>query len=102
MPQTSSPPFTLGSKSFDPENLFQDEEKLKAANNYLEKNDLRSAVTALFALAENDSYVYHAIASVTLAQVQQAILQGHHHGLHDWYKDGDGKAVSLICGVFVH
>jgi hypothetical protein len=106
MSKTISAPFTLGSKSFDPENLFQDEEKLKAANAFLEKNDLRSAIVALFSLPENDTYVYHAVASVTLTQVQHAIIQGDQHGLHDWYKDEDGKPVSRgprdflwICAV---
>jgi hypothetical protein len=94
-------PFTIASKTFDPQTLFQDEAKLKAANDHLQKNDLRSAVTALFALAGNDSYVYHAVASVSLAQVQQAVLQGDHHGLHDWYKDEDGKPVSPISRCVV-
>jgi hypothetical protein len=31
---------------------------------------------------------------VTLAQAQQAILHGDLHGLHDWYKDGEGRPVS--------
>ena len=95
MPTSSSVPLTLGSKSFEPEKLFQDDERLKEAHANLDSNDLRSAILALFSLPENDTYVYHAVASVTLAQVQQAIAQGDQHGLHDWYKDEEGKAVSL-------
>jgi hypothetical protein len=94
MSSVSSPPYTTGSKSFNPQQLLQDEEKLKTANAFLGKDDLRSAITIYFSLPENDSYIYHAVASVTLAQVQQAILQGDQHGLHDWYKDGDGRPVS--------
>jgi len=90
----SSPPYTAGSRSFDPQQLLQDEEKLETANAFLGKDDLRSAITIYFSLPENDNYIYHAVASVTLAQVQQAILHGDQHGLHDWYKDGDGRPVS--------
>ena len=95
MPTSSSGPLTLGSNAFNPESLFQDEAKIKAANAHLDKDDLRSATIALFSLPKNDTYVYHAIASVTLAQVQLAVAQGDQHGLHDWYKDEEGKAVSL-------
>jgi hypothetical protein len=94
MSSMSSQPFITGSKSFDPQQLLQDEEKLKTANAFLRKDDLHSAIIIYFSLPENDSYVYHAVASVTLAQAQQAILQGDQHGLHDWYKDGDGRPVS--------
>lgn len=56
-------------------------------------NDLRSAILTTFSLLQNDSYIYHAIASVTLAQVQQAIEYGGKNGLHAWYIDEDGKPV---------
>jgi hypothetical protein len=94
MSSVSSQPYTIGSKSFNPQQLLQDEEKLKIANAFLGKGDLHSAIITYFSLPENDSYVYHAVASVTLAQAQQAILQGDLHGLHDWYKDGEGRPVS--------
>jgi hypothetical protein len=93
MSSVSSQPYTVGSKSFDPQQLLQDEEKLKTANTFLGKGDLHSAIIFYFSLPENDSYVYHAVASVTLAQAQQAILQGDLHGLHDWYKDEGGTPV---------
>jgi hypothetical protein len=95
MPATATAPSTVGAESFDPDDLFQDEQKLKEANSHLANNDLRSAVIAFFALPATDDYVYHAISSVTLAQVQQAVQQGGQHGLHDWYKDVDSKSVSF-------
>src|SRR4051794_12072786 len=106
MSSVSSRPYTAGSKSFDPQQLLQDEEKLKTANDFLGMGDLQSAIIIYFSLPENDSYVYHAVASVTLAQAQQAILQGDKHGLHDWYQDGDGRPVShgfmhfVVCVIF--
>jgi hypothetical protein len=98
MPTTATAPSTVGPESFDPEALFQDEQKLKEANSFLANNDLRSAIIAFFALPAADNYVYHAVSSVTLSQVQQAVLQGDLHGLHDWFKDEDGKSVSLSHG----
>ena len=57
------------------------------------ENDLRSSIIAAFNLSSNDSYVYHAIASVTLAQVQEAIAVGGEHELHAWYLDDSGEPV---------
>ena len=49
---------------------------------------------ATFNLPEDDNYVYHAIASVTLAQVQVAIDHGAVSGLHAWYFDREGRPVT--------
>jgi hypothetical protein len=57
-------------------------------------NDFRSSIIATFNLPDDDSYVYHATASVTLAQVQIAIDHGAESGLHAWYLDSEGKSVT--------
>jgi hypothetical protein len=78
---------TFGSFSFDPDAF------LKSWDHTLlpKTNDLRTAIVKAFNLGANDSYVYHAIASVTLAQVQAAIDQG--SKMHVWYRDEDGRWV---------
>lgn len=84
-------PRTTGTSSFDPDALFgawRDGRKFLPVN-----NDLRSAILTTFSLPQKDNYIYHAIASVTLAQVQQAIEYGGKNGLHAWYIDEDGKPV---------
>ncbi|KAL8719494.1 MAG: hypothetical protein Q9225_003503 [Loekoesia sp. 1 TL-2023] len=81
---------TNGSIHFDPDAFFQswigDPSALLPQN-----NDLRSSIISAFNLAQSDNYVYHAIASVTLAQVQEAIEHGAENGLHAWYPDASGK-----------
>ncbi len=84
-------PRTTGTSSFDPDALFgawRDGRTFLPVN-----NDLRSAILTTFSLPQKDNYIYHAIASVTLAQVQQAIEYGGKNGLHAWYIDEDGKPV---------
>ena len=58
-------------------------------------DDLRASITSAFNLSNRDSYVYHAIASVTLSEVQEAIENGNENGLHAWYLDAEGKAVQF-------
>ena len=81
---------TTGSAQFDPDAFFQ---AWASRRTLPEGNDLRSAIVTAFNLPSNDHYVYHAIASVTLADVQQAIAGGDQHGLHAWYLGEDGKPV---------
>ncbi len=84
-------PCTEGASQFDPDVLFDDwgnGRKLLPEN-----HDLRSAIISIFSLSKNDSYVYHAIASVTLSQVQAAIGHGAGFGLHAWYLDNEGSPV---------
>lgn len=57
-------------------------------------NDFRSSIIKTFNLPEDDSYVYHAIASITLSQVQNAIIHGAESGLHAWYLDSEGRPVT--------
>ena len=82
---------TTGSALFDPDAFF---ERWASEPKLPKGSDLRSSVTKAFDLPSNDHYIYHAIAGVTLAEVQQAISGGGQHGLHAWYLDGDGKPVN--------
>ena len=91
MPPTLGPcAQTTGSSHFDPDEFF--DSWAEDANTLLPQNDsLRSSIIAAFKLAESDKYIYHAIASVTLAQVQESIDHGGENGLHAWYPDASGK-----------
>lgn len=81
---------TIGSVGFIPDNFFQTWTSSKTITSGL---DLRSSIIDAFNLSNNDHYVYHAIASVTLSQVQEAIDHGAKHGLHAWYIGDDGEPV---------
>ncbi|KAL8664536.1 MAG: hypothetical protein Q9202_002945 [Teloschistes flavicans] len=85
MPSAKAPRAqTTGSSNFVPDAFF--ETWAKDANALLPRNnDLRTSIISAFNLAQSDSYVYHAIASVTLAQVQEAIDHGAENGMHAWY-----------------
>ncbi|EPS42967.1 hypothetical protein H072_3081 [Dactylellina haptotyla CBS 200.50] len=81
---------TTGSAAFTPDSFFSawtDERQKDPVPN----NDLRSAIIRAFELKPDDAYVYHAIASVTLQQVQTAVAQGGDRGLHAWYRDEKGE-----------
>lgn len=82
---------TKGASHFEPDIIFESWSKCQKV--LPEDNELRSSIISLFNLPHNDSYVYHATASVTLAQVQEAIKYGSRAGLHAWYLDDDGKPV---------
>jgi len=88
-------PYTEGASSFDPDSVYSEDIKTPSSvvQQCLKVHGLWPAITYLFSLPEEDDYVYHAAASVTLEQVQRAILAGNANGLHDWYVDGEGKAV---------
>jgi len=73
-----------------------DEEDIQKTKEYLLKNDFRRAITTAFSLDDKDDYVYHAIASVTLEQVQQVIEAGGANGLHKWYVNSEGKSVRPV------
>ncbi|KAL8901204.1 MAG: hypothetical protein Q9192_000681 [Flavoplaca navasiana] len=81
---------TTGSAQYDPDAFFASWAKdFKAP--IPQGNNLRSSIIAAFDLAQSDNYVYHAVASVTLAQVQAAIQHGGGNGLHAWYPNEAGK-----------
>ncbi|KAL9050823.1 MAG: hypothetical protein Q9162_006410 [Coniocarpon cinnabarinum] len=76
-----------GSSSFEPDGLFARLDDGFDPRPDAKSSDLRTAIRTCFSLPASDSYVYHATASVTLDQVQQAVKAGRQHGLHDWYPD---------------
>ena len=85
-----------GIPTSNPHSYFKDASHTSDALAKLYGNEFRSAVIRGFNLPEDDSYVYHAIASVTLSQVQAAIEAGTAHGLCDWYLDEKGTTVPAI------
>ena len=82
---------TKGSFQYEPDALF--ESWTQPSNNLSENNDFKSSIISTFNLPQDDSYVYHATASVTLSQVQGAIDHGGKSGLHAWYLDEKGAPV---------
>jgi hypothetical protein len=84
----------VDSPKFKPNDLVEEPERLAKANELLQKNDLYNASRVIFDLPEVDRYVYHAMVSVKLAQVQHIVELGDDEGLHDWYHNDDGTSVS--------
>ncbi|KAL2884054.1 hypothetical protein SGCOL_000694 [Colletotrichum sp. CLE4] len=80
----SNPPFT-------PEEYNKDPARRQRALDLLAKNDLYSATVVTFNLPERDTYVYHAMTAVRLAEVQRVVSMGGVNGLHAWYRDEEGK-----------
>jgi hypothetical protein len=87
---TRAGPHTAGSSSFDPDRFFAQWDESSVPRN----DDLKNFIIRKFALKADDNYVYHAIASVTLDQVQVAINAGGLNGMHVWYQDEKGKQVT--------
>ena len=83
-----------GSSAFDASALVGDVGKQERARELLAANDLYGASRLVFGLPEADTFTYHAVASVTLAQTQQAVQLGAANGLHAWYRRSDGSVVS--------
>ncbi len=81
---------TTGSADFEPDDFLASWAK-DSKTLLPQENGLRSSIIAAFNLGQSDNYVYHAVASVTLAQVQDAIEHGSDHGFHAWYSDDAGK-----------
>lgn len=81
---------TVGSSSFDPDQFIEQWDEA----NVPQDNDLKKCIVRAFKLKANDDYVYHAIASVTLDQVQAAINARRLNGMHAWYRDEKGDLVS--------
>ena len=91
MTSQNSGPRTTGASRFDPDALFdswRDGQKSLPV-----QDDLRSSILTTFNLPQSDKYIYHAMASVTLAQAQQAIEHGGKNGLHAWYRDENAQLV---------
>ncbi|KAK9776370.1 hypothetical protein SCAR479_06982 [Seiridium cardinale] len=87
--RVSAKPFTYceGASKWDPAIYIADKELHTRTASHLAKDDLASAIAESFALPPRDAYTYHAIVSVTLAQVQHVIGLGAANGLHAWYRD---------------
>ena len=85
---------TVKSATFDPAQFFISWPE-RSSEFLPQDNDLRKSIIRAFGLKDSDDYVYHAIASVTLAQVQHAVSRGAGENgmLHAWYRDSDGKQV---------
>lgn len=91
---------TIGSAQFEPGIFFDSWAKDPGSLLPLD-NDLRTSITTAFNLPESDNYVYHAVASVTLKQVQEAIEHGGQNGFHAWYTDGSGKKSEVShCSLY--
>ena len=87
-------PYTVGSPSFEPDALFT---QWSTKATLPDGNDFRSSILATFSLPPSDKYVYHAIASVNLSQVQQAINAGSSKNLHTWYRSSINEPVRLLA-----
>lgn len=95
----TKPRFThcVGNPSFDPEALITDTDRQKQAVDLLASdNDLYAASRVLLGLPDPDTYTYHAMTSVKLAQVQHVIGLGRANGLHAWYRNEDGSPVTAL------
>ncbi|KAK1238569.1 hypothetical protein MKX07_004145 [Trichoderma sp. CBMAI-0711] len=90
--RTTKRPRCAGSPSFAPDEVIQDLPRLQQARELLAANDLYNASRVLLGLPERDTFTYHAMTSVTLAQVQHVVELGGVNGLHAWYRDEDGTA----------
>lgn len=91
------PAVTAGSSRFRPDEFLDTWD----AKNVPQQHDLKSAIIQAFSLNATDDYVYHAIASVTLGQVQAAIDHGAANGMHAWYRDEAGDQVTRISWGFL-
>lgn len=96
--------YCLGSLTFVPSEAVKDEETHKQVLQRLaETNDFATAIRTWFHLSDDvnapeaDEYVYHAIASVKLSQVQRAVDVGGAKGMHGWYRLEGGDLVCTSC-----
>jgi hypothetical protein len=89
----------VGNPALVPDDLVQDAERLNQAREHLTKDDLLGASKVLLGLPENDTYTYHAMTSISLAQAQHAVNMGGVNGLHTWYRQEDGGAVRKISTI---
>ncbi|WYZ39068.1 hypothetical protein EsH8_III_000982 [Colletotrichum jinshuiense] len=83
--------YCVDGPDFTPEEYIKDVDRRQKANELLAKNDLYHATVLSFNLPERDTYVYHAMTAVRLAEVQRVVSMGGVNGLHDWYRDDEGK-----------
>lgn len=86
----------VGSPSFRPDDAVQDAAAQQQVQELLAKDDFYNAIRALFRLPDPDTYTYHAVTSVRLAEVQHVVGLGGINGLHAWYRNDDNSTVSLL------
>ena len=84
---SSMPAVTDGSKTWAPSHVFDNKnsEAWDKVHSYLKANEFRAAVASAFELPQGDNYIYHATASISLAQAEAAVHAGRSNGLHAWY-----------------
>jgi len=83
-----SPPATTdGSKTWSPSHLFDNTKPhlWPQIHSLLNANAFKAAITTAFELPQGDNFTYHAAASLSLSQVEAAVLAGRANGLHAWY-----------------
>lgn len=86
MAQKSSTPGCVGAPGFDPATSVRDLDLRTTTLALLDdQNDFAAAIRTYFRIPASDNYVYHAITSVTLPQVQHVVRLGRANRLHDWY-----------------
>lgn len=78
-------PSCVGAPGFDPAARVRDPDARAQAVALLRENDFAGAVKAYFGLPTEDTYIYHAMTSVSLSQVQHVVSLGGANGLHAWY-----------------
>jgi len=84
--------------AFNPSAAICDDKTHKRALRALENdNDLDTAIRTWFHIPKDDGYVYHAIASITLAQMQAMIRLGGKNGLHNWYEGCRDEKGEKVC-----
>lgn len=81
----SQHPSCVGAPSFDPSALVRDADTRSKTIALLDEDDFAGAIRTYFNIPVSDTYVYHAITSVTLPQVQHVVKLGAANGLHAWY-----------------
>ncbi|KAK1986731.1 hypothetical protein LZ30DRAFT_685158 [Colletotrichum cereale] len=82
--------YCVGSPAFSPDEYAKDAARRERANELLANDDFYGAVVLSFRLPERDTYVYHAMTAVRLAEVQRVLAMGAANGMHVWYRDDEG------------
>ncbi|KAH8886742.1 hypothetical protein GQ53DRAFT_796617 [Thozetella sp. PMI_491] len=85
--------FCVGAPEFVPDQRIADASARDRALELLEKNDLKGAIESWFMIPSTSQYIYHAIGSVVLDQVQKAVEAGGVNGLHAWYRSETGETL---------
>lgn len=88
---------TIGSKKFTPDNFSEQWQKLyQSTTTFIDdtwEDGFRDSIIGAFDLPQEDDFVYHAVMSVTLADVQGAVNAGLAKPLCVWYRDEKGDSV---------